>query len=139
MDQLRLRLESSRRAVGTLEEALAAPFSVIVRDASVQRFEYSFEVVWKVLKVHLDRRHGMVCSSPKQCFREAMKVGLLTLEEVESCLVMTDDRNLTAHTYIEAVAEKIYGRLAEYLQVMKKLIDRMAAQIPAADLPAADS
>ena len=105
------------------------PFSLVVRDASIQRFEYSFEVVWKLLKVHLDRRHGIVCNSPKNCFREAMQVGLLAQEEVESCLVMTDDRNLTAHTYIEAVAEQIYLRLPKYLMVMKKLIDGITPQV----------
>ena len=115
------------------------PFSVIVRDASIQRFEYCFEVVWKLLKVHLNRRHGLVCNSPKHCFREALQVGLLTLEEVETCLLMTDDRNLTAHTYIEAIAENIYRRLPEYLCVMKKLIDGIAAQVPAGDRSTTDS
>jgi len=105
------------------------PFSGVVRDASIQRFKYSFEVVWKLLKGHLDRRHGIMCNSPKNCFREALELGLLAQEEVESCLVMTDDRNLTAHTYIEAVAEQIYRRLPKYLVVMKKLIDGITAQV----------
>ena len=129
MDQLRLLLNLSGRAVGNLEEALAMPFSGVVRDASIQRFKYSFEVVWKLLKGHLDRRHGIMCNSPKNCFREALELGLLAQEEVESCLVMTDDRNLTAHTYIEAVAEQIYRRLPKYLVVMKKLIDGITAQV----------
>ena len=129
MDQLRLLLNLSGRAVGNLEEALAMPFSGVVRDASIQRFKYSFEVVWKLLKGHLDRRHGIMCNSPKNCFREALGLGLLAQEEVESCLVMTDDRNLTAHTYIEAVAEQIYRRLPKYLVVMKKLIDGITAQV----------
>jgi hypothetical protein len=54
---------------------------------------------------------------------------LAAQEEVEACLVMTDDRNLTAYTYIEAVAEQIYRRLPKYLVVMKKLIDGITAQV----------
>ncbi|WXJ86724.1 hypothetical protein MHOCP_07400 [Moorella humiferrea] len=42
--ELALRLETLERALATLEEALAQPFSVIVRDAAIQRFEYTFEL-----------------------------------------------------------------------------------------------
>lgn len=36
-------------------------------------------------------------------YRQTFQSGLLTLEEVERCLVMTDDRNLNiSHTYIGA-------------------------------------
>ncbi len=34
---------------------------------------------------------------------------------------MTDDRNLTSHTYIEAIAEAIYRKLPSYLEVMNRL------------------
>jgi len=53
VEELKERLELCRRALVTLEEILAQPFSVIARDASIQRFEYSFESLWKVLKVYL--------------------------------------------------------------------------------------
>lgn len=128
MEQLTMRIALCERALKTLAEALALPVSVIVRDASIQRFEYSFETVWKLLKLHLDYRHGIICNSPKQCFREAYGNGLLTLEEVEICLEMTDDRNLTAHTYVEALAERIFGRLPQYLAVMNRLLTAVGAQ-----------
>ncbi len=67
-------------------------------------------------------REGVVCNSPKQCFREALKTGLLTVDDAELCLEMTDDRNLTAHTYIEAVAASIHRKLSEYRTVMDRLL-----------------
>ncbi len=121
MEQLKEKLDSSLRALKTLEEALHEPFSIVVRDASIQRFEYSFEAMWKLLKSYLQISEGIVCNSPKHCVREALKVGLLSSAEAKLTLEMTDDRNLTAHTYIEAVAEKIYGRLPVYLTMMKQL------------------
>ena len=54
MEKLSDRLVSCQRAVATLDEILQTPTSVIVRDASIQRFEYSFESLWKLLKAYLD-------------------------------------------------------------------------------------
>ncbi len=115
--------------MSTLDEVLRTPFSVIVRDASIQRFEYTFESLWKLLKVYLAEHEGVVCNSPKQCFREALKVGLLSVQQAEMCLIMADDRNLTSHTYIEAVAKAIYGKLPSYLGVMNTLLANIQARI----------
>jgi nucleotidyltransferase substrate binding protein (TIGR01987 family) len=132
MEKLSERLASCQRAVATLDEILRTPTSVIVRDASIQRFEYSFESLWKLLKAYLDQQEGIVCNSPKACFREALKAGLLSAADVETCLVMTDDRNLTSHTYIEAVAEAIYSKLPAYRDVMERLLAGVQAHIEAA-------
>jgi len=129
MGELKERLRSCQRALATLDEAVNMSFSVIVRDASIQRFEYSFESLWKLLKVYLAQHEGILCNSPKRCFREALQVGLLSVEETEMCLVMTDDRNLTSHTYVEAVAEAIYRKLTLYLKVMRTLLENIQARI----------
>lgn len=121
MEQLGERLNATRRALDTLAEALRMPFSVIVRDAAIQRFEYSFESLWKLLQAYLGTAEGIVSNSPKQCFREALKVGLLAAEDAEHCLEMTDDRNLTSHTYIEAIAVAIFGKLPGYHRLMDDL------------------
>ena len=125
MGTLRQRLESCRQALDTLDEALQMPFSIIVRDGTIQRFEYSFESIWKLLKVYLAEYEGIICSSPKQCFREALNTNLLTAEEAADCLAMTDDRNMTSHTYIEAVAEAIYQKLPRYASLMRKLLTQI--------------
>jgi nucleotidyltransferase substrate binding protein (TIGR01987 family) len=128
MGKLSSQLASCERAISTLDEILETPFSIIVRDASIQRFEYSFESLWKLLKVYLAELEGIVCNSPKRCFREALKVELLTVSQAETCLIMTDDRNLTSHTYIEAVAEAIYKKLPSYLEVMNSLLVNIQAR-----------
>ena len=129
MEKLEQKLRSCQRALATLDEAVNMPFGVIVRDASIQRFEYSFESLWKLLQAYLEQQEGIVCNSPKRCFREAFQVGLTSIEETETCLVMTDDRNLTSHTYIEAVAQAIYRKLPNYLAVMGMLLANIQTQI----------
>lgn len=129
MEQLGKRVASCKQALKTLGEILEMPFSVVVRDASIQRFEYSFESTWKLLKAYLKWQEGVVCNSPKRCFREALRVGLLSPDDVEICLTMTDDRNLTVHTYIEVIAEAIYEKLPVYLTVMRRVLDGVAMSL----------
>jgi hypothetical protein len=42
MERLTLKYTDSVKALQTLREILKEPFSVIVRDAAIQRFEYTF-------------------------------------------------------------------------------------------------
>jgi len=121
VENLKIRTASLVAALQTLEEALSLPFSVIVRDASILRFEYSFEACWKALKEYLKEREGVVCGSPKSCLREAYQLRLLTEAETEEALKMVDARHLTAHTYVEAVAQSIFEKLPGYLRIMHLL------------------
>lgn len=97
----------------------------ITRDASIQRFEYIFETVWKFLKQYLFIRKGIDCNSPKSCFREAFKNGLFSEGDTDLCIIMCDDRNLTSHTYIGQLSKLIYKRLPQYRVVMDRLIGKM--------------
>jgi len=47
MDRLTERLRVARRALETFREALREPKTPLNRDASIQRFEYTYEAVWK--------------------------------------------------------------------------------------------
>ena len=133
MEKLKERLQSCEAALMTLNEALRLPFSIIVRDAAIQRFEYSFESTWKLLKGYLEMQEGIICNSPQGCFREALQAGLLSREESETCLIMTDDRNLTSHTYLEALAASIFAKLPAYLTVMQSLAKQIATRIERAN------
>jgi nucleotidyltransferase substrate binding protein (TIGR01987 family) len=125
MEKLGLIAEDARKAQKTLKEITDERYSVIVRDASIQRFEYSFEIFWKLLKEYLRVKEGIICNSPKSCFREAFNVKLLTEEETIKALEMTDDRNLTSHTYHENVAEEIYSKIKDYYKFMNKVYQDM--------------
>ena len=118
MEKLARRLKEAEKALETLREILREPYSAIVRDATIQRFEYTFEIFWKLLKEYLYAHEGIECNSPKACFRDAFRVGILNEERTITCLEMTDDRNLTSHTYVEEVAESIYEKIRGYCELM---------------------
>ena len=124
MERLQLKYNDAVRALETLKQIQKEPFSIIVRDATIQRFEYTFEALWKFLKEYLKEKEGIMVNSPKSCFREIFSIGLLSEEESEKCLEMTDRRNDTSHTYKEKVAELIYNEIKGYAQLITKILQK---------------
>jgi len=122
-DRLKFKIIRAQKAFQTFEEILKESYSVVIRDASIQRFEYTFEIVWKSLREFLKEKAGVIANSPKLTFREALAIGILSEEETGKCLEMTDDRNDIAHTYNKEVAERIFSRLKEYSSLMKKILN----------------
>jgi nucleotidyltransferase substrate binding protein (TIGR01987 family) len=122
MERLELKFNDAEKALKTLRAVLQEPFSVIVRDAAIQRFEYTFEALWKFLKEYLREKEGIIAHSPKSCFREIFAAGRMAEEETVLFLEMTDKRNATAHTYKEEVAEAIFDSLKDYSELMSKLL-----------------
>lgn len=125
MDQtLELKLEEFKKALATLEEALALPYDKVVRDSAIKRFEYTFELAWKTVKVFLEQRFGIEAASPKECFRELRNNAALTDEGVAELLRMTDDRNEVIHTYKEAFADELYKAIAsKYAPMLQKVYE----------------
>ena len=123
MEKLKRRAEEVEKALGTLKEISQEPYSVIVRDAAIQRFEYTFEAFWKFLRDYLREIEGIRCNSPKSCFRDALSTGLITEKQIITCLEMTDDRNLTAHTYIENLAEIMYKKIESHCKLMEDIFN----------------
>jgi nucleotidyltransferase substrate binding protein (TIGR01987 family) len=125
LEKLKFRSETAIKALKTLGEIVGEPYSTIVRDASIKRFEYSFDIFWKLIKDYLRVQEGIECSSPKSCFREAFKVGILSEEETVKILEMTDDRNLSTHTYDEEAIEEIYQQVRDYWKLMDDICERI--------------
>lgn len=102
-----------RNAAARLLEAAAQPESAILRDAVIQRFEFSFELVWKALKLYLERQ-GHECGGPRPTLKKAFAEGLIsTADEGDVWLQMLEDRNLTSHAYDEALAIRIYQHIVK--------------------------
>ncbi len=125
MERLNLKYSDTIRAIKTLKEVLNEPFSVIVRDATIQRFEYTFEALWKFLKEYLKEREGIISNSPKSCFREFFKLDIITEEETVKFLEMTDDRNMTSHTYNEDVSKILYEKMSDHYISMESLMEKV--------------
>ncbi len=126
MDRVARRIEMAQRALSSLEALAGEAPTPIVRDASIQRFEYTFEAVWKAAQAVLWDRFGVELASPKPIVRASFENGLLTEDEARLALAMADHRNLTAHTYNEALADEIFGALPSYRLLLRRWLTQLA-------------
>ena len=123
MERLKQRLEVAQRALETLKEALAETNrTVILRDAAIQRFEYTFEAVWKAGQEFLRSHEGLDVGSPKGTIRGLFQNGYLSASQAEMGFKMVDDRNLTSHTYNEGLSEQIFEELPRYAAFMQSCL-----------------
>ena len=109
-----------------LGDALEESESPIVRDACLQRFEFSYELLWKTLKVFLEEIHGVRAVSPRQVFKEAFALSII--DEELTFVEMIESRNTLSHTYNEEQATKIYVKCADYLKAMKNVLAQLNKQ-----------
>ena len=99
---------------------------VILRDALIQRFEYSTEAFWKYLKAYLQTEHNLSGNSPREVIRKGLTAKLYSEEMSQELLQMLDDRNLTSHTYVEELAESIADRIPDYSKNMSEVMDQLS-------------
>lgn len=116
------RIQAFDHALQRLMEALAKPEDSIVRDACIQRFEFTFEMAWKAIQESA-LAEGVECASPRESFRVAFRLGLVGRDP--RWMAMVEDRNRTSHTYDEEVAQTIYRVLPEYAELLGRLLAKL--------------
>ena len=89
----------------------------IVRDATIQRFEFTFELFWKTCK-KIFWYEGDPSTSPKETLRKAYQYKFIDNEK--EFLNMLDDRNKTTHMYNEKTSEEIYKNILKYTELLDK-------------------
>ena len=122
-ERYRKSLENYENAAKQLAKALNEPESEFIRDASIQRFEFTYELLWKTIKVFLEEIHGVRTVSPRQVFKEAFALELIDNEDV--FLEMIEARNLLSHTYNENQASMIYRKLPSFLESFNLVLEKL--------------
>ncbi len=126
------RFDNFSRAYSLLRQALedgVEPLNELEREGVIQRFEYTFELSWNVLKDRLEYDGVNIAPlTPRQVIREAFQARLI--EDCETWIDMLTDRNLMSHTYdferLEAVVRNIHSR---YLAILEALYQRLILEI----------
>lgn len=130
MERLRAKLAVAAKANLRLLEAVRLPDpSELERDAIIQRFEFTFEALWKAAQYYLFVVEGLDIASPKGVIRACREVGIFNEEESMLALKMADDRNLTVHTYNEVLAVAIYQRILKYQGLLAAWQERMEVKV----------
>jgi nucleotidyltransferase substrate binding protein (TIGR01987 family) len=101
-------------ALRSLEAALdPPPRNDRERDGAIQRFEYTFELSWKMIRrVLLSLGRADVSGSPKPLIREAHGEGMLS--DVESWFTFLKARNDSSHLYDEGEADIVFNTVRAF-------------------------
>lgn len=126
-----LHLDPLDKAIVSLNRALARAVPDAsdeeLRDACIQRFEYTFELCWKMLKRRLEidvaNSTEVDSYSKRQLFRVGGERGYI--QNVDVWFDYLEKRNLTVHTYdpeqARDVASVIPAFAVDAAELLKKL------------------
>jgi nucleotidyltransferase substrate binding protein (TIGR01987 family) len=125
---MKLDLSALDRAVASLERAItrsvATPSDEELRDAVIQRFEYTYELCWKMAKRRIEFDAAVPSDVDGMSFhalmREAAERGMV--RDVTVWLEYREQRNVTSHTYDAAKAVSVFETARTFLQDAKSLL-----------------
>jgi nucleotidyltransferase substrate binding protein (TIGR01987 family) len=95
----------------TDSEYLGFVLDEILKEGLIQRFEYTHELAWNVMKDYADYQGNNNVGGSRDATREALQLKII--ENGEEWMDMIRSRNKTTHTYNEATADEIYGKIIE--------------------------
>jgi nucleotidyltransferase substrate binding protein (TIGR01987 family) len=126
-DVLEYSLKKLIDAHKRLEEGIKQTRDELDRDGVIQRFEFTFELLWKALKIYLEHQ-GIIVKTPRDSFVEAFRIDLFDDEKI--FLDMMEDRNSTSHIYDRETSKKIFNRIKKnYSSEITKIIEQLQAYI----------
>ena len=99
----------------------------IVKEGLIQRFEYTHELAWNVMKDYLTYQGNPNVGGSRDTTREAFQLQLFSDGHV--WMDMISSRNKTSHTYNEETADEIYSKiLNEYYPAFLEFHKNMEAK-----------
>ncbi len=108
------RFNNYRKALRLLSQAVSILSNKIDRDDSIddllregliQRFEYTHELAWKVMKDYAEYQGYSDVRGSRDAFRKALEMGIISDARWMDSIV---DRNMSSHNYDEETALEIY-------------------------------
>lgn len=104
------KLSDFKLALSRLDEALSKNIEAdsLYLDGTIQRFEFTYELCWKLMKAYLGYL-GIDVNNPRASIRESLKQNLIQDKDSAEWLEMIEKRNLTTHTYHKPMALTVYA------------------------------
>ena len=121
-------LDDYQKAVSRLGESLRESLSKgsILIDGTIQRFEFTFELAWKVLKAMLEFQ-GIEAVTPRSAIKEAFRAKWI--KDGQGWIDMLEDRNKTSHIYNEKQAARIYKKIKKlHYPLLQALSEHLKTQ-----------
>jgi nucleotidyltransferase substrate binding protein (TIGR01987 family) len=133
MDQLKdirwkQRFVNFEKSYNLLDKYINQPIKTeLERVGIIQFFETSFELSWKLMKDYLEAQEFSV-KSPRETIKQAYQIGLI--KDGHIWIDALSDRNLTVHTYDEALAKKMVQDIMNiYFPKLKELYHKLSKEL----------
>ncbi|MDD4295196.1 MAG: nucleotidyltransferase substrate binding protein [Candidatus Omnitrophica bacterium] len=125
-NEIKYILATLENAFLKLHEGVDLAQEDLQKDGVIQRFEFTFELLWKTLKIFL-KEDGIEVKTPRESLKEAFRVGWINDEQV--FLDMMEDRNKTSHIYDKEAASEIFQRIKmQYVKGIKEVLDKLKSK-----------
>lgn len=100
----------------------------VVRDAVIQRFEFTYSIALKTLRKYFIERAFVIDDVNNLSFNEMIRIASklnLIKSDLEKWTQYSTMRNLTSHTYDEEIALKVVGIVPDFYEEISFLLTKM--------------
>ncbi len=115
MDKLQQSVAYIQNQIGDFDDVgddgLNDVISELIKEGLIQRFEYTHELAWNVMKDYAEYQGNSNVGGSRDATREAFTLQLI--KDGEIWMDMIASRNKTSHTYNEETADEIYKKILE--------------------------
>ena len=125
LQKLDLAVKYIRQNILTADgENMDRTLDEMIREGLIQRFEYTHELAWNVMKDYAEYQGNPNVGGSRDATREAFELKLISNGSVWMDMILS--RNQTSHTYNEQIAEEIYSKILneyypEFLEFQVKM------------------
>lgn len=120
MTKLESQYQDLTKALDRLKEASLLPSdNTINQDATIQRFEFTFELCWKIMQTIVSQNKQNIYG-PKNVIRVTAQLGII--DDPQIWFDFLEKRNLTAHTYDEKTAQAVYQAAKKFVLYVEELL-----------------
>lgn len=125
IERLQQRITDFQSAVFRLEEACRQEETSFIRDSVIQRFEFCYDLSWKMLKLRLEAE-GIEAHTPRATLQEALTAKFIN--DGSAWTELQKMRKQTSYTYDEALAKRVYKFVRDTgLELLKTLSEQSMA------------
>ncbi|GHV73367.1 hypothetical protein AGMMS49940_06690 [Spirochaetia bacterium] len=123
------KLEEAVQYIIQNSENTKSTAAEIIEEGLVQRFEYTHELAWKVMKDYAEYQGNNSIGGSRDATREALDLNLISDGAI--WMDMIQSRNETSHTYNNVIAQTIVKKIiADYFPVFQAFKISMRAKLP---------
>ncbi len=134
---MKLDISPFEKALSQLEKSLGFLHSELARQdadlreqfraATIQAFEYSYELGIKMLRRQLEQIAANPAEIREMVFMDMIRTGAEAglVRQVPSYRLFREMRNMTRHTYDEARAEEVLSAMEDFVREMHFLRDEL--------------